>query len=113
MNGQKTGFGRTTTTWVILVVAGAVLAVGAYYYFDSLRGKRAAPPPPPDTQWTAPPAGGVGVPVELPQTPMTNVPVAPTEPAGQGDDEDGARMRAPDAPHFGALPDRVQPRARA
>jgi hypothetical protein len=61
------------TAAIILALAGLAVAVGAWYYFNEMRSIREMPPPPPpSTEWTTAPEGGVEV--DLPETPMTNVP---------------------------------------
>lgn len=64
------GRGRRTAT-ILLLIVGIVVAVGAYYWFAQLRTERVEPTRP-DPEWTTAPEGGVKV--NLPETPMTNVP---------------------------------------
>lgn len=85
MNGQKTGFGRTTTTLLVLLIAGIAVAIGAYYYFAQTRAAPEVPPTPPSTEWTTAPEGGVAV--DLPQTTMTNTPPEQDDPEEYGEED--------------------------
>lgn len=85
MDRQTTGRGRSMT-WVILVLAAVAIAAGAYYYSEQISGDRGNPAPPPSAEWTTAPEDGVKV--NLPQTPMTNVPVA-SPAAGEPDEAQG------------------------
>lgn len=66
---------KTTRNLAFIVLASAATVAGAYYYFDRIRPDREQMPPRPNPDFTTAPEGGVKV--DLPETPMTNVPSAP------------------------------------
>lgn len=66
---------KTTRNLALIVLASAAAVAGAYYYFDRIRPDREQAPPRPNPDFTTAPEGGVKV--DLPETPMTNVPSAP------------------------------------
>jgi len=74
MNSGKTGSSRPTVL-IALVLIGVAVAAGGYYFFELMRKDRDPPTQPPSSEWTTAPEGGVEV--NLPETQMTNVPVAP------------------------------------
>lgn len=66
---------KTTRNLAFIVLASAAVVAGAYCYFDRIRPDREEVPPRPNPDFTTAPEGGVKV--DLPETPMTNVPSAP------------------------------------
>ena len=60
--------------WMVIIVialVGVAIAAGGYYWFEQMRAERNAPQRP-SAEWTAAPDAGAEV--ELPETPVTNVP---------------------------------------
>jgi hypothetical protein len=72
MSGKAT---KITRNLAFIVLGSAAIIAGAYYYFDRIRSEREQIPPRPNPAFTTAPEGGVKV--DLPETPMTNVPSAP------------------------------------
>lgn len=93
MDNESDRESRWTMT-IVLALIGTAIAAGAYYWFEQIRAEREAPPRP-SPEWTTAPEGGVEV--DLPETPMTNVP--PPAPGAEKQEEARSRSR------LRALPD--------
>ena len=74
MAKEKPGFSRTRNIWIFLIVLGIVLG-GLWLWIQSEQRVEPAPSSTskPSSEWTTTPEGGVKV--DLPETPMRNVPV--------------------------------------
>ncbi len=83
---------KTTRNLAVIVLASAAILAGAYYYVGKLRLDREQVPPRPNPDFTTAPEGGVKV--DLPETPMTNVPSAP--PVAEEKQPDKAQKRGDD-----------------
>ncbi|MCZ8370787.1 MAG: hypothetical protein O9293_12610 [Porphyrobacter sp.] len=77
---------RVTRNLAFIGLASAAVVAGAYYYFDRIRPDREQVPSRPNPDLTTAPTGGVKV--DLPETPMTNVPSAP--PVAEDKKSDGS-----------------------
>lgn len=66
---------KATRNLAFIVLASAAIVAGAYYYIGRIRPDDEQLPPRPNSDFTIAPEGGVKV--NLPETPMTNVPSAP------------------------------------
>lgn len=66
---------KTTRNLAFIVLVSAAAVAGAYYYFDRIRPDREQMPTRPNPDFTTAPEGGAKV--DLPEAPMTNVPLAP------------------------------------
>lgn len=85
---------KITRNLAFIVLASAAVVAGAYYYFDRIRPDREQVPPRPNPDFTTAPEGGVKV--DLPETPMTNVPSAP--PVAENKQPDTAKNEGEDMP---------------
>lgn len=85
---------KTTRNFAFVFLASAAVVAGAYYYFDRIRPDREQVPPRPNPDFTTAPEGGVKV--NLPETPMTNVPSAP--PVAEEKQPDAAKNEGEDMP---------------
>lgn len=83
---------KVTRNIAVVVLASAAILAGAYYYFDRARPDRENLPPRPNPDFTTAPEGGVKV--NLPETPMTNVPSAPPVAGAQQPGEAEASRKA-------------------
>jgi hypothetical protein len=73
MNYENTK-SRRSVAMIAIGLIGIVITIGGLYFFDQIRTNRQASVPP-NPEWTTAPKGGVDV--NLPETPITIVPVAP------------------------------------